>query len=153
MLTLIQSKKSKIMHENVVIKQRMNAPIQKVWNAITDKAQMKEWYFDIADFKTDLHTEFSFFEPNGENKYQHYGQILEVIPQEKLKYTWSYPEVSKEKTIVKWNLQDEGGNTLVILTHKGLENLEHLGEEFSKDSFDKAWTKIVSINLKNFIEK
>ena len=140
------------MHDNVVIKQRVNAPIDKVWSALTDNAQMKNWYFDIADFNTDLHAEFSFYESGGENKYQHHGQILEVIPQEKLKYTWSYPEFSKDKTIVKWNLQDEGDKTLVILTHKGLENFEHLGEEFSKDSFDKAWTKIVSINLKNFIE-
>ena len=141
------------MHDNVVIKQRVNAPADKVWNALTDKAQMKNWYFDIDDFSTDLHTEFSFYESGGENKYQHHGKILEVIQQEKLKYSWTYPEFSKEKTIVKWNLQDEGDQTLVILTHKGLEYLEHLGEEFSKDSFDRAWTEIVSIKFKNYIEQ
>ena len=140
------------MHDNVVIKQRINAPVDKVWSAITNRSQMKDWYFDIADFNTDLHTEFSFYEKDGENKYQHHGEILEVIPNEKLKYSWSYPEITKDKTIVKWNLEDEGDKTLVILTHKGLENFEHLGEEFSKDAFDKAWTKIVSIKLKNFIE-
>ena len=141
------------MHDNVIIKQRVNAPIDKVWNAITDRSQMKEWYFDIADFKADLHTEFSFYEPGGENKYQHHGEILEVIPKAKLKHSWSYPEISKEKTIVKWNLQDEGDKTLVILTHKGLENFVHLGEEFSKDAFDKGWTEIVSIKLKNYMER
>ena len=140
------------MHDNVVIKQRVNAPIAKVWSALTDSSQMKNWYFDIADFSTDLHTEFSFYEPGGENKYQHHGQILEVIPQEKLKYTWSYPEFSKDKTIVKWILQDEGDQTLVILTHKGLENFDHLGEEFHKEQFEKNWTEIVAEKLKNFVE-
>lgn len=141
------------MHDNVVIKQRVNAPVDKVWKAITDNSLMKDWYFDIADFSTDLNSEFSFYGNEESNKHQHHGEILEVIPKEKLKYTWSYPQITKDKTIVKWNLQDEGDKTLVILTHKGLENFEHLGENFSKDSFDKAWTEIVSIKLKNFIEQ
>lgn len=141
------------MHENVVIKQRVNASLDKVWNALTDKAQMKDWYFDIPDFELGVHKEFGFYEPGGENKYQHHGEILEVIPKEKLKYTWSYPEFSKEKTIVKWNLQDEGNQTLVILTHKGLENFEHLGEDFKKENFEKGWVEIVSEKLKNFVEK
>jgi uncharacterized protein YndB with AHSA1/START domain len=141
------------MHNNVIIKQRVNATVEKVWKALTDQAQMKEWYFDIPDFETDLHTEFSFYGSDGETKQQHHGEILEVIPQEKLKYSWSYPEISKEKTIVKWNLQKEAETTLVILTHKGLENLEHLGEGFKKENFEKIWTKIVSEKLKNFVEK
>ena len=140
------------MHDNVVIKQKVNAPAAKVWNAITDPAVMKEWFYDIADFSTDLHTEFSFYDKDAEIKKQHHGEILEVIPEEKLKYSWSYPEITKDKTIVKWNLQDEGDQTLVILTHKGLENFEHLGDEFSKDAFDIFWTKMVSIDFKNFIE-
>lgn len=27
------------------------APLEKVWNAITDKDRMRQWYFDIPDFK------------------------------------------------------------------------------------------------------
>ena len=49
------------MHDNVVIKQRVNAPVDKVWKAITDNSLMKDWYFDIADFSTDLNSEFSFY--------------------------------------------------------------------------------------------
>lgn len=55
------------MHENVVVKQRLNAPVAKVWNALTDREEMKNWYFDIPDFKLDMHHEFNFFEPGGEN--------------------------------------------------------------------------------------
>ena len=72
------------MHENVVFKQKVNAPLEKVWSALTDKAQMKEWYFDIPDFQLDVHNEFNFYEPGGEKKYHHRGEILEVIPHQKL---------------------------------------------------------------------
>lgn len=141
------------MHENVVVKQKVNAPAEKVWAALTDKAQMKEWYFDIPDFELGEHREFNFFEPGCENKYHHHAEILEIIPNKKFKHTWTYPEFSKEKTIVKWKLEEDGDGTEITLTHKGLENLHHLGKDFEKESFENGWTEIVTKNLKQFVEK
>ena len=141
------------MHENVTVQQRVSAPVDKVWNALTDRAQMKEWYFDISDFELGIHNEFNFFEPGDEKKYHHHGEILELIPNEKLKHTWSYPEFSKEKTIVKWELEKDGDETVVTVTHKGLENFAHLGKDFQKESFKNGWTEILEKSLKEFVEK
>lgn len=141
------------MHEIVVVKQKLDAPVEKVWAALTDKNQMKEWYFDIPDFELSVHGEFNFFEPGDAKKFHHHGEILEVIPNEKLKHTWSYPEFSKEKTIVKWRLEKDGDGTVVTLMHKGLENLDHLGNDFRRDSFEEGWNEIVSKNLKEFVER
>jgi len=140
------------MHDNVIVKQKVNATVDKVWNAITDRSQMKEWYFDIPDFELKNHNEFNFYEPGNQQKYHHHGEILEIIPEQKLKHSWCYPEFSKEKTIVKWELKPEGNSTMVTLTHKGLENFEHLGDEFSKKSFEQGWKEIVGDSLKKFIE-
>ena len=38
------------MHENVKVSVMVNAPVEKVWNALTEKEEMKKWYFDISDF-------------------------------------------------------------------------------------------------------
>ena len=141
------------MHENVVVKQRVNAPVERVWNALTDKAQMKEWYFDIPDFELGVHNEFNFFEPGGENKFHHRGEILEMIPNQKFKHSWFYPEFSKEKTIVKWELKEDREGTIITLTHKGLENLGHLGKDFQKDSFEQGWNDIIGRSLKSYVEK
>ncbi|KMQ72540.1 SRPBCC family protein [Chryseobacterium koreense] len=140
------------MHENVVVKQRVNAPVDKVWSAITDKAQMKKWYFDIPDFEIGIHKQFNFYEPGNEKKFHHHAEILEVIPNVKLKHTWTYPEFSKEKTIVRWELEPDGDGTMVTLTHKGLENFEHLGKDFEKQSFEQGWNGIVGKSLKEFVE-
>lgn len=141
------------MHENVVVKQRVNAPVEKVWNALTDKSEMKEWYFDIPDFELGIHNEFNFYEPGGENKYYYHGEILEVITNEKFKHSWTYPEFSKEKTIVRWELEKDGEGTVVTLTHKGLENFDHLGKDFQKESFEEGWNDILGKSLKEFLEK
>lgn len=141
------------MHDNVVVKQKVNAPVEKVWSALTDKAQMKEWYFDIPDFVAEPHTEFAFYGGSESDNYHHHCEVLEVIPNEKLKHTWSYPEISKEKTLVRWELEKDGDGTMVTLTHKGLENFDHLGKDFEVESFNQGWNEIVGQSLKEFVEK
>ena len=123
------------MHENVKISVKVNAPLDKVWNAITNKEQMKNWYFDVPDFEPKIGNNFSFYGGDENEEYHHFCEIVDLIPNEKLKYSWTYPEISKEKTLVKWELKPENEGTIVTLTHKGLEAFEHLGENFKIHSF------------------
>ena len=46
--------------EPFVIKRTFNAPIERVWKAIKDKNDMKQWYFDIPEFKPQVGFEFQF---------------------------------------------------------------------------------------------
>ena len=140
------------MHDNVVVKQKVNAPVDRVWKALTEKNQMKEWYFDIPDFVAEPHTEFAFYGGSEEDRYHHHCEVLEVIPNQKLKHTWTYPEISKEKTLVKWELEADGDGTMVTLTHKGLENFDHLGKDFETKNFEEGWNSIVTQALKDYVE-
>ena len=36
-------------NETIIIERTFNAPVDAVWNAITDKDQMKQWYFFQLD--------------------------------------------------------------------------------------------------------
>ncbi len=141
------------MHDIVRVGIVVDAPVEKVWKALTDKEQLKEWYFDIPDFGTEVGTNFSFYEPGEKKQYHHFCEIMDVIPGEKLKYSWEYPELSKSKSIVKWQLSEKDGGTYLTLKHKGLENFHHLGNDFQHDSFEKGWNEIVTKNLKEFLEK
>lgn len=140
------------MHENVKISVKVNAPLDKVWNAITNKEQMKNWYFDVPDFEPKIGNNFSFYGGDENEEYHHFCEIVDLIPNEKLKHSWAYPEISKEKTLVKWELKPENEGTIVTLTHKGLEAFEHLGENFKIHSFRKGWEDIVGKSLKEFVE-
>lgn len=137
----------------ITVQYKINAPAEKVWKALTDKNEMKSWYFDIQDFALEIGKEFNFFEPGGENKYHHQGEILEIIPNQKLKHTWSYPDFSALKTIVTWELLPEDGQTLVKLTHENIENFKDLGDGFSRDNFTQGWNTILGQSLKEYLEK
>lgn len=141
------------MNENVIVKQKLNASKEKVWNALTEKSEMKKWYFDIPDFELEIHKTFNFYEPGNEKKYHHQCEILEIIPNEKLKHTWFYPELSNQKSVVSWNLEEIEDGTLVTIVHQNLVNLKDLGKDFQKESFENGWTEILGKSLKEFVEK
>lgn len=54
-----------------VIEQTFDSPIEQVWKAITDSEQMKQWYFDIAEFKPEVGFLFQFEGGDDCKKYIH----------------------------------------------------------------------------------
>ncbi len=77
--------------EPFIIERTYNAPVAKVWLAITDKDQMKQWYFDIPSFKPEVGLEFQFTGgPDEGPHYVHLCRITEVIPYKKLTHSWRY---------------------------------------------------------------
>ena len=135
----------------IVIERVYAAPVHRVWRALTDKEQMKEWYFDLSDFKPEVGFEFSFGGENEGRKFIHLCRITEVIAERKLAYTWRY-EGFEGDSLVSFELFDEGDNTRMRLTHEGLETFgDH--PDFARSNFVGGWTQIVGTMLKNFVER
>lgn len=129
-----------------------NAPAERVWKAITDKNQMKEWYFDIAEFKPEVGFEFTFTGGSEDKMYVHLCKVIEVIPNKKLKHSWKYKDY-EGMSYVTWELFDEGDKTRVKLTHEGLETFPQDQKDFASTSFAQGWTHILGTSLKNYLEK
>jgi uncharacterized protein YndB with AHSA1/START domain len=134
------------------IERTFNAPVGKIWKAITDKDEMKEWYFTLEAFKPEPGFEFRFEGGDDKNTYLHICRILEVIPDKKLSHTWQY-EGQPEETVVTWELSEEGADTRVKLTHEGLEKIAHHGPAFAANNFAEGWNAIVGSSLKTHLEK
>jgi uncharacterized protein YndB with AHSA1/START domain len=135
----------------IIIEQDFNAPVSKVWMAITDKDEMKKWYFDIAEFKPEVGFEFNFLAGNDQKKYLHLCKITEVVPDKKLAYTWRY-DGYEGNTLVTFELFEEGNKTKLKLTHEGVETFPKI-PGFAKNNFVEGWTNIIGTSLKNFLEK
>jgi uncharacterized protein YndB with AHSA1/START domain len=138
--------------EPFVIEKTYNAPVDKVWQAITDKDKMKQWYFTLEDFKPEVGFEFRFTGGSEEMQYLHICRITEVIPQKKLKHTWQYDGYPGE-SFVTFELFDKGGNqTKLKLTHAGLETFPAM-KDFARESFAQGWTYIIGKSLLEYLEK
>lgn len=140
-------------NEPFVIERTYNAPIGKVWKAITDKDDMKQWYFDLAEFKPEVGFEFQFLGGKDEGtKYLHLCKITEVIPGKKLTYSWRYNGY-EGNSYVTFELFPEGDKTRLKLTHEGIETFPISNPDFAKENFAEGWTYIVDKALKEFVEK
>ncbi len=138
--------------EPFVIERTLNAPAEKVWKAITDKDQMKQWYFDLAEFKPEVGFEFSFEGGTEEKCYVHLCKITEVVPGKKLKYSWRYDGYAGN-SFVTFELFPEGNKTRLKLTHEGLETFPADNLDFAKENFVGGWTYIIGKSLIEFVEK
>jgi uncharacterized protein YndB with AHSA1/START domain len=139
-------------NEPFVIERVYDAPADKVWQALTDREQMKKWYFDIPSFKAEPGFEFQFTGGSEEKPYLHLCKIIEVIPNKKLKHSWRY-DGYPGNSFVTWELFDEGKKTKVRLTHEGLETFPADVADLARKNFEAGWNDIVGTLLKGFVEK
>lgn len=135
-----------------IIERTYNASIETVWQAITDKNKMKQWYFDLAEFKAEVGFEFSFTGGPPERSYLHLCKVTEVVTGKKLTYSWRY-DGNEGNSFVTFELFGEGNNTKLKLTHKGLETFPATNPDFAKENFVAGWNDIIGKSLKEFLEK
>lgn len=137
----------------IIIEKTYNAPVSKVWQALTEKEQMKQWYFDIALFRAEEGFEFEFYGEGKEGEqYLHLCKITEVIKEKKLAYSWRYSGYDGI-SYVSFELFPEGGQTRLKLTHSGLETFPATpSNAFARENFTEGWTFLIGKGLMDFVE-
>ncbi len=141
--------------ENKIInlERLLNADVKKVWSALTDKNEMKLWYFDLQEFKAEVGFVFQFTGgPSPEKQYLHICEIVELIPEKKLTYSWRYDGYSGI-SYVSFELYPQGNKTLLKLTHKDIGTFPSDNTDFAIQNFEAGWDEIINTSLKNYLEK
>jgi len=128
----------------------INAPVSKVWAAITDKTLIKQYFFG-----TDVTSDWKVGSPviwSGEWEGQHYeekGEVLAMEPDKKLSFTYlsSGKEDKPENySVIVYTLNSNGnGATSFTITQENFENQEAC--DHSRDN----WRQVLA-GLKNVAE-
>jgi len=135
----------------LIIEQEFNASAALIWRAITEKELMKKWYFDISDFKLELGSKFHFEGGKDGRKYIHICEILEIVPLQKLKYSWKY-EGHPGISFVTFELFPIGHKTKLKLTHEGIDSF-HDNPDLVRENFIGGWNFLIQESLKDFLHK
>ena len=136
--------------EAVVFERTFNAPVGRVWKALTDVEEMRQWYFNLKQFKAEVGFEFEFVVEHEGTTYHHLCKVTEVIPQKKIAYTWRY-RGHEGDSLVTFKLFADGDETRLKLTHQGLETFPKTAA-FARKNFEAGWTAIIDSELKQFLE-
>ena len=134
----------------VVVERTLNAPVAKVWKALTDVDQMRQWYFDLKEFRPEVGFEFEFVVEHEGNRYHHLCKITEVVAQKKIAYTWRYKGEPGD-SLVTFELFPEDGKTRLKVTHTGIETFPKT-PAYAWKKFEAGWTAIIGAELKQFVE-
>lgn len=134
----------------IIVSKLLDAPKERVWKALTDRDEMKGWYFDLKAFKPEVGFEFEFYGGTPEKQYLHLCKIVEVVPGEKLAYSWRY-DGYEGNSIVTFELSEEGDKTKVTLTHTGVSSFPKDDPNFAVTSFTAGWTYIIETSLPQYL--
>lgn len=140
-------------NKDLIIERVFDAEIKTVWQALTDKDLMEQWYFNVSEFKTVVGFKFEFWGgEEGGKQWKHLCEITEVIPQRKLTYSWQYEGYSGI-SYVTFELFEAEKGTKLILTHSGLGSFPDDIPELAIHNFKKGWDHLINVSLRDFLER
>lgn len=137
--------------EPVVKEVMLDASTSEVWSALTDKDKLKQWCFDMNEFKPEVGFDFHFYGEKDGQKFLHLCKVIEAEPEKKMKWLWSYEGVPGD-TYVSFELSPQTGQTKLRLTHQGLEQLPQ-DENYAKENFVAGWNMILGELLPKFLSE
>lgn len=135
-----------------ILESVFNAPLSKVWTALTDKDEMKQWYFDLPTFEPQVGFRFQFTGGHEDGiQYLHLCEVTQAIHERELTYSWRY-EGYAGASLVTFELFEQGNQTLLRLTHAGLETFPKENPDFAAKNFAEGWNHIINQSLQKYLE-
>ncbi len=138
--------------EKIEKKVTINASAEKVWKALTDKNELKEWMLMPTTFEPVVGKEFTFKAEESE-KWDGfiYCTVKEVEVNRKLVYTWN-PGINAE-TLVTIMISEKEGQTELILVHTGWEKLPAEMRPQLIEGHSKGWDERFVKKLSELLSK
>jgi uncharacterized protein YndB with AHSA1/START domain len=125
---------------SLTLKRRLNAPPAKVFAAWTDPEKIKCWFGPPgvetlaaeSDARVGGRYRILARSPDGE-QHDVGGVYREVVPNEKLVFTWAWKSTPERESLVTIELKRDGDGTVLTLTH------EHFFDEAARDRHQHGW--------------
>jgi uncharacterized protein YndB with AHSA1/START domain len=128
---------------SVTLKRRLNAPAEKVYAAWTEPAQIAHWFGPSETVAGSVHAEMdvrvggrfrvSFNTVDGEH-HEVGGIYREVVPNEKLVFSWAWHTTPERESLVTVLIRKEGEGAMLTLTH------EQFFDQAARDGHKRGWT-------------
>jgi uncharacterized protein YndB with AHSA1/START domain len=136
----------------IIVERTYDVTPDRLWEAITDPEQMKQWYLPVKEFRPEVGFETRFKQHSRGRLFPHVWKVTEVIPNQKISYDWrleGFPGNSR----VTFELTPDGDGTRIKVTHIGLETFG--GDKdpvFSFQNFTEGWNSFIGNRLRSFLE-
>jgi uncharacterized protein YndB with AHSA1/START domain len=137
---------------SLTIKRRLNAPPAKVYAAWTNPQKMTRWFGPAnarmgsvqADIDARIGGRFRISFSTDDEYYEAGGVYREVVPNQKLVFSWAWHSTPERESQVTISLKPDGDGTLLTLHH------EQFFDSAARDGHERGWTGMLD-NLEKYI--
>jgi uncharacterized protein YndB with AHSA1/START domain len=126
---------------SLTLKRRLNAAPEKVYAAWTEPAKIAKWFGPdsgaVERAETDLRVGGRYavvFRTEDGEEHHVSGIYREVVPNEKLVFTWAWRSTPERESLVTVLIRPDGDGTSLTLTH------ERFFDEAARDRHEYGWT-------------
>jgi len=126
---------------SLTLKRRLNAPAEKVYAAWTDPEKIIRWFGPdsgpVTKADIDLRVGGGFtiaFNTEDGEHHEVGGVYREVVPNEKLVFTWAWHTMKERESLVTVSIRRDGEGSLLTLLH------EKFFDEAARDGHSRGWT-------------
>jgi len=128
---------------SLTLKRRLHAPVEKIYAAWTEPAQLAHWFGPAQTISGSVRAEMDvrvggrfrvgFKTEHGE--YHEVGGVYrEVVPNEKLVFTWAWHTTPERESLVSVLIRSEGEGAMLTLVH------EQFFDESARDGHQRGWS-------------
>jgi uncharacterized protein YndB with AHSA1/START domain len=125
--------------------------VEDLWNALTRLTEMRKWYFEmLPDFEARPGFRTSFEVQSEERTFTHLWQVLEVLPNSSITYSWRFREYDGASTST-FEISGDENRSKLKLTIMVQEDFPPRIPEFTRESCIGGWDYFIHGNLKNYL--
>ncbi len=140
----------KITEPPVVVEQRIPGPPERVWDALTVRDIMIQWYFDnIPAFDPVVGFETSFPVVSGDRTFTHLWRVTDVVTGRQIAYNWKYAEYPGD-SYVQFDVEPGDNETIVRITVTVTQDFPDTIPEFKRESCIAGWEYFIGERLYQF---
>lgn len=137
--------------EPIIIEQVFSCSAEELWSALTEPAQMRQWYFDsIPDFHPEKGFTTEFLVDAGEREFLHQWEITEAHEPHRLAYRWRYAGYDGAGISLFEVSADERG-AFLRLSFTVEEDFNDGVPEFTRESCAAGWEYFITDSLLNYL--
>ena len=128
---------------SLTLTRRLRARPEKVYAAWTQAEQLMQWFGPPnmkpatlnaeLDVRTGGHYRISFTRDDGEY-FEARGTYREVVPNERLVFTWAWHSTPERESLVTISLKPDGVGTLMVFHHA------QFFDETARDNHQRGWS-------------
>ena len=128
---------------SLTIKRRFKAPPEKAFAAWIDPEKLSQWMgptgvksvHATCDLRVGGRYHISMLMSDDQHDVS--GVYREVVPNEKLVFTWAWKSTPERESLVTITFKPDGGGTLMTLLH------EQFFDEAARDRHNQGWSGII----------